>query len=153
MIALKNLLNEVESDTKMTPEELKKYASENCFRRNPIFSDPFVAIPKGEMNYMYDPNSVSNACETNVFKFIKNNSDEYYPVAGWLIYYGVAIEHFWLYKKSDNKFYDITPLRDRQYPLGYIGLIDKNINDDIVKANSVWDLEFFKLGYLSKFLK
>lgn len=87
----------------------------------------------------------SNKCETNVFQFIKENPN-YYPVGGFTFNSKslFPIEHYWIYDKQRNKHIDITPVSDETWAYG--GVINSDINNQIVKAKNVYDISFFKGG-------
>jgi hypothetical protein len=51
-------------------------------------------------------------------------------------------EHFWVYDVVNDLFLDVTPMRDNTLPYAYGGVINKNINDDIAKADSYQDIKF-----------
>jgi len=89
-----------------------------------------------------------NKCETNSFKFIKTmveaNDHRYYPVSGWAFMESTTyFEHFWVYDSVNDMFMDVTPL-EGELPYAYGGVINKNINDEILNAKSVFDVSFFR---------
>jgi hypothetical protein len=90
----------------------------------------------------------SNRCETNSFKFVKtmiqNDDHRFYPVSGWAFMKSTTyFEHFWVYDAVNNMFLDVTPLNG-EVPYAYGGVINKDINDEIMDAESVFDVSFFK---------
>lgn len=100
---------------------------------------------------LYITDGDSNRCETNVYNFIKkkleNNITNYYPVGGY-IFVGkemIPIEHWWIYDSKESTFIDITPLENGNIWC-YAGVINYDINDTILRAKSVWDIDFFKGG-------
>ena len=94
-----------------------------------------------------------NRCATNTFRYVKeklmNGETNYFPVGG---YFFMAkslspIEHWWVYNSNTNQHIEVTPM-DGDRPWAYGGIIEKSINDDILKVNNVFDIEFFKGGYI-----
>lgn len=94
----------------------------------------------------------ANKCETNVYKFIKkameHGEDWYYPVGGFMFDHEsyTPCEHWWVYDSKKDEHIEVTPLVERITIQAYGGVIEKNINYDILKSNSVWDIDFFKGG-------
>lgn len=92
-----------------------------------------------------------NRCETNTYDYIKtkleNGESNYYPVGGFL-FEGKSlfpIEHWWVFDKKNNKHIEVTPfVGDR--PRCYAGIINYDINDEILKSKIIWDVDFFKGG-------
>lgn len=89
--------------------------------------------------------SESNKCETNVFNFIKDamekNIHHYYPVSGWAFLESTTYyEHFWIYDDMNDEFIDITITSDLPYAYG--GVINKNINTEILNANKYNEINF-----------
>lgn len=94
----------------------------------------------------------ANRCETNAYEVVKNNPDRYWPVKGYFITQtNFPVEHWWVYDRQTNKHVEITPNNPNEnvpadYVKGYVGVIDKTLNDKIVKSDKVWDVDFFKSG-------
>tara|TARA_R110000822_G_scaffold128195_37_gene264002 strand:- start:3525 stop:4055 length:531 start_codon:yes stop_codon:yes gene_type:complete len=123
----------------------------------------FVIIPSNQMGKL--SGGEKNRCETNTFNHLHRkfqesswgNSDNpqrmvdfsmhtYYPVAGYQVTKsGWLIEHWWVYDKSDNEHMETCPF-DPTDLLGYIGIINYDINDDIRDSEHVFDVDFFKGG-------
>jgi hypothetical protein len=105
-------------------------------------------VSEGGVKFIDFGQSERNRCETNSFKFIKkmidSNDHRYYPVSGWAFMESTTyFEHFWVYDAVNDMFIDISPLEGK-YPYAYGGVINKNINDEIMNAESVFDVSFFK---------
>lgn len=89
-------------------------------------------------------------CETNTYDYIKkkleNNETNYYPVAGY--YFGaktlLPIEHWWVYNVKQKKHIEVTPLDNMRKPWCYGGVVNYDINDEILNTNNVFDIDFFK---------
>lgn len=89
-----------------------------------------------------------NRCETNTYKFIKENLlngvNHFYPVGGY--FFGkqslMPIEHWWVYNKNNNTHIEITPMGEHK-PWAYGGVINYDIHKEILKANDVYDVSFF----------
>lgn len=111
----------------------------------------FVFILNNEMenkDYIGD----YNKCETNVFNFIKTKLKEgcnqYFPVGGFVHiekHNLKPIEHYWVYDKKSNKHIEITPITGFE-PTCYSGIINFDINSEILKARNYYDVDFFKGG-------
>jgi len=148
-------LSMIEPDKKQTIDEL-----------NSKYDNFLSGIENNPNTVVLDVNEVrkfpygeKNKCETNVYKFIKNKLsegiDDYYPVSGYFINKNnFPIEHWWVYNSSFDEYLDVTPSEtDEQYIKSYVGIINYNINDDIKKAQSIWDIDFFKGGNFNKTAK
>jgi hypothetical protein len=118
-------------------------------------------LDKGERNQnylfllgkdvVYNPIGQPNKCETNVFNFIRESllkgNDSYYPVGGFG-FDGRTLfpfEHWWIFDTVSNKSIEITPMSGEK-PRCYAGVINKDIQNEITKVNSIWDIDFFKGG-------
>lgn len=92
-----------------------------------------------------------NKCETNTYQFIKNKLENgeshYYPVGGFLFSDKSLspVEHWWVYNQKTNQHIEVTPLEGEK-PWCYAGIINFDINEDILKSNEIWDVDFFKGG-------
>ena len=88
-------------------------------------------------------------CETNVYKFIKeklrNGENNFFPVGGFLFENFFPIEHWWVYDNNSNTHIEVTPIEGNPIPC-YAGIINFNINDEILNSDNVFDVEFFKGG-------
>jgi len=111
-------------------------------------------------NVNFDDNyyGKKNKCETNVFDFIKyenllHNKTHYFPVGGYLFEgytfeKSFPIEHWWIYDSKLNIFKEITPPINKNNTTCYTGIINYNINNDIYNSKKVFDVDFFKGGYV-----
>jgi tRNA nucleotidyltransferase/poly(A) polymerase len=96
----------------------------------------------------YNPMGVAGQCERNAYNMVKTYPEKYYPVGGYMIQYGTSfVEHWWVYDRETNKHIEVTPLSpDRKdWLTGYLGIINKEINDEIVDSP--------KFDYAPQFLK
>jgi hypothetical protein len=89
-----------------------------------------------------------NKCEKNTFLFIKNmvskNDHRFFPVSGWAFMESTTyFEHFWVYDAVNDMFLDVTPMHGN-LPYAYGGVVNYNINDNILNANNVFDVPFLK---------
>jgi hypothetical protein len=109
----------------------------------------FVFILGIDMEYQKcgDPNK----CETNTYNFIKTKLEEgeshYYPVGGFLFESKqlFPIEHWWVYNQKTNQHIEVTPSMGEK-PWCYAGVINFDINQEIINSNKIWDVDFFKGG-------
>lgn len=121
---------------------------------NPDFLINHFKIPNFRLELTHDGNveqkvcgfSLSNKCETNTFNFIKNmvqlNNHKYFPVSGWAFLENTTyFEHFWIYDNSKDIFIDVTPM-EQYIPYAYGGVINFNINDDILNADKYNEIPF-----------
>lgn len=140
-----------------------------------VKSNPnFVVIPSSQMGRTYtgDP----NRCETNTFSYIKNklsistwekyydgktsnsryeptpqdmverSKKHYFPVAGYQVTeHGGLVEHWWVYDKGDNEHMETCPFHPTEL-FAYIGVINYDIQDEIMEADHVFDVDFFRSG-------
>lgn len=119
----------------------------DCFK-NPDF-ELRLSHNSGVIHYN-NPIGLFNKCETNTFSFIKNrmnnNDNRYFPVAGFAFTEGTAhFEHFWVYDAVKDLFIEVTPFKSGgKLSYGYGGIINKNINDEIMQADSYRDINFLK---------
>jgi hypothetical protein len=116
--------------------------------RNPDFE--LRLTHNGGVKYVDNDWCDYNKCETNTFKFIKHKVSQddhrYFPVSGWMFGESATnyIEHFWIYDAVNNLYLDITPMKSGKMPYAYGGVINKNINNEILDAKTVWDVNFLK---------
>jgi len=130
----------------------------------------FVVIPSHKMGKVYG--GKPNKCETNTFNYLHNMfqldhwesteyppyaklgskdmveyaKGKYFPVGGYQVTFsGWLVEHWWIYDKSDNQHKETCPFDPKEL-LGYIGVINYDINDEIAKENYVFDVDFFRGG-------
>lgn len=95
----------------------------------------------------------ANKCETNAYNFVKQRLEEgknnFYPVGGFYFWYKslTPLEHWWVYDQQKKKHIEITPLSGKK-PKCYAGIINFNINNQILNSNKVWDVDFFKGGHV-----
>jgi hypothetical protein len=87
-----------------------------------------------------------NRCERNTFnvlkKLIKDGSNRYFPVSGWAFLKSTSFfEHFWIYDKLEDVFVDVTPMTGG-YPYAYGGVINFDINQEIMDAEVFSDVKF-----------
>lgn len=92
-----------------------------------------------------------NKCETNTFNFIKQRlaegEDYFYPVGGFG-FEGPSlfpIEHWWVYNKRSNEFWEVSPLHGEGFRC-YAGVTNFEINNEIREAKYFHDIFFFKGG-------
>lgn len=114
--------------------------------KNPNFELRLVS--EGGVKFVDFDKGERNKCETNTFSFVKAmveaNDHRYYPVSGWAFMKSTTyFEHFWVYDAVNDMFIDVTPL-EGEHPYAYGGVINKMINDDIMNADSVFDVSFFR---------
>lgn len=118
-----------------------------CFK-NPKFE--FRLAHNGGVIHYDNPIGMFNKCETNTFNFIKNrleNDDgRFYPVAGFAFTETTGhFEHFWVYDEVRDLFIEVTPfIGGDKLSYGYGGIINKNINQDILNAKTYQDIDFLK---------
>jgi hypothetical protein len=152
-------LNESQSSNETKEEFIIRFEKNNS---NPNFLKNNFKNPNFRLELTNNGNvkikkyscSLPNKCETNVFIFIKNmvkiNNHRYYPVSGWAFMESTSFfEHFWIYDSMENLFLDITPMTELCYAYG--GVINFDINDDILKAQKFYDIKFL-LGKSDKSL-
>jgi len=150
---IKKLLRENLRQKEETTEEF--YNRFNETNPNKEFLENNFKNPNFELRLTHDGGvemkkcgmSNYNKCETNVFKFIqinlKNGIERYYPVKGWAFLNSTTyFEHYWIYDEVTNLFLEITPLDSNKLPYAYGGVIYKDINDEILNANSITTLRF-----------
>lgn len=114
--------------------------------KNPNFR--LELVHDGNVKIKEYKHSIDNKCELNVFNFIKQmvklNNHRYYPVSGWAFLKSTTFfEHFWIYDAVDDLFLDITPI-DGELPYAYGGVVNFNINDDILNAKKYTEIDFLK---------
>jgi len=123
---------------------------------NPLFLKNHFKNPNFRLELTHDGDvkirkyvrSIPNKCETNVFYFIKDmgklNNHRYYPVSGWAFTESTTyFEHFWIYDGVEDLFLDITPMTNG-LPYAYGGVINYDINDEIMNAENFDDIDFLK---------
>lgn len=91
-------------------------------------------------------NGMANKCETNTFNFIRSmvrlDNHKYFPVSGWgFLNSTTFFEHFWVYDSMNDVFIDVTPMKG-DLPYAYGGVINKDINDEIINAEKYNDIGF-----------
>jgi hypothetical protein len=148
----KQYLNEQASSKKETVEEfIKRFKVENP---NKNFLNNHLKVPNfkiylthdGDIKFKESNCSLPNKCEKNTFNFIKDmvtlDNHRYYPVSGWAFMESTAyFEHFWAYDDMKDIFIDVSPMgNDRPYAYG--GVINFNINDDILNAKDYTEIPF-----------
>jgi len=142
------------SDDQWVAAYTNKMREANGQLMNKLESNPNYVFVLNK-NMVHDECGNPNKCETNTYDFVKSRLEEgktnYYPVAGFMFYHNTftPVEHWWVYNKSNNKFIDTSPLSG-DYPRCYAGIINYNINEEIINSNQVFDVDFFKSGF-SKF--
>ena len=88
-------------------------------------------------------------CDTNSYSYIKERLMEgntnYYPVGGfWFFNKGQDMfEHRWVYDKDNNSFIETNPILGEK-PNFYVGIINFNINDEIINSNDVSEVKWFR---------
>lgn len=121
--------------------------------------DGFLLKAKDNPNYsfilgidmLFESCGVKNKCEQNTYNFIKdkleNGETKYYPVGGYMFMPKslFPVEHWWVYNSETNEHIEVTPFIDAK-PWCYAGIINKDINTDILNSNIIWDISFFKGG-------
>ena len=100
------------------------------------------------VRFINDFECEKNKCETNTFKVLKRligwGIHRYFPVSGWAFMKSTAyFEHFWIYDKVEDMFIDVSPMGE-QKPYAYGGVVNYEINQDIVNADKFSDIEFLK---------
>lgn len=115
---------------------------ENNFK-NPEFELRLTS--EGGVKKMETCYSEKNRCETNTFniikQYVKNDDHRYFPVSGWIFLDSTSYyEHFWVYDAVNNLFLEVTPLDKLGYAYG--GVINKNINNEILNAEKYSDVRF-----------
>lgn len=153
---IKKLLREnLGNSTNETTEEFyNRFEGKNV---NPDFLKNSFKNPDFELRMTHDGGvkqydcSISdyNKCETNTFRFLKNQLqhgvERYYPVSGWAFLPSTTyFEHFWVYDEVTDLFLEITPFKDGKLAYAYGGVINKNVNNDILNANSFSDIDFLR---------
>jgi hypothetical protein len=92
-----------------------------------------------------------NKCEQNSYSFVKEKLSEgqnnYFPVGGYLFAPKSLhpVEHWWVYDENMNQHIDVSPM-DEKKPWAYAGIINTEINNQILNSKIVWDIDFFKGG-------
>lgn len=96
-----------------------------------------------------------NRCETNAYNFVKeklqNGETSFYPVGGFT-FQGPnfwPLEHWWVYDKQANKFLEVTPLEPDVFR-AYAGIINTDIQEEILNSRNVFDIDFFKGGNVQR---
>jgi hypothetical protein len=156
---LRERLNEQASNNKETTEEfIERFEVENS---NKFFLKNHLKVPNFILYLTHDGNikfkkyscSLPNKCETNTFNFIKDmlkiNNHRYYPVSGWAFMKSTSyFEHFWVYDAIEDIFFDVTPMNG-DLPYAYGGVINYNINDEILNAKNYTEIPFLlgKVGH------
>lgn len=121
---------------------------------NPDFLENNFRNPNFEMRMVGDGgiksigycDALSNKCETNTFSYIKQmvskDIHHYFPVSGWAFMESTGyFEHFWVYDEINNLFLEISPLKG-DLPIAYGGVINKDINEEIVNAENFNEIKF-----------
>lgn len=125
----------------------------------PSVDNPNITVlVKSEVEKLDNEKCKSNQCETNVYKLVKENPEKYYPARGYFINKNnYPVEHWLLYDRKENKYLEITPNESKDIPedyiKGYVVVVDKTINDKIVKSEKVFDVDFFKASQREHFRK
>jgi hypothetical protein len=156
---IREYLNEQVSNNKETIEEfIQRFEVENP---NKKFLEHHLKVPNFIIYLTHDGNikfkkyscSLPNKCEINTFNFIKDkvkiNNHRYYPVSGWAFMESTSyFEHFWVYDAIEDVFLDVTPMNG-DLPYAYGGVINYNINDEILNAKNYNDIPFLlgKVGH------
>lgn len=151
-------LNEEKTSKETIEGFIDRFKLEN---NNPKFLENHLKIPNFRLELTHDNNvkikkynrALPNKCETNTFNFIKDmvkiNNHRYYPVSGWAFLESTTyFEHFWVYDGIEDNFLDITPM-GKELPYAYGGVINFNINDDILNAEQYNEIPFLlgKVGH------
>lgn len=121
-----------------------------------MITNDFIFLYKDDV--LYNPIGEEGKCELNVYNLIKKYPDRYYPVAGYMIQERSSfVEHWWVFDKEYKKHVEITPLygNGENWLTGYIGIINKDINNEIVESPKFdYAPEFLKGDYIYfKYLK
>jgi hypothetical protein len=100
----------------------------------------------------YKPIGNKNKCETNVYLFIKEKLSKgmhhFYPMGGYMFVGNFTpIEHWWIYDQKNNEYLEITPIGSETAKC-YAGIINFDIQNDILNSNNVFDVNFFKGGHV-----
>ena len=122
------------------PETQRIGASENYV---------FILGNKVKKNLCGEPNK----CETNTWSFIKEKLEQgetnFYPVGGYM-FIGQnlnAIEHWWVYDSDSKQFLEVTP-GEGVNPRCYAGIINTQIQNEILNSKYFYDIDFFKGGHI-----
>jgi hypothetical protein len=115
----------------------------------------FILGNKVKKNLCGEPNK----CETNTWSFIKEKLEQgetnFYPVGGYM-FIGQnlnAIEHWWVYDSDSKQFLEVTP-GEGVNPRCYAGIINTQIQNEILNSKYFYDIDFFKGGHIySKYIK
>ena len=148
----KNIIQEILEESKETPQEFFNRFKE--VNSNPDFLINSFKNPGFQLRLTHDGgvkikvgyDCKPSRCETNTFKvlkqLIKDGSNRYFPVSGWAFLKSTTyFEHFWIYDKLEDMFIDVTPMNS-EYPYGYGGVINFDINQDILDADVFSDVKF-----------
>ena len=149
---LREYLNENVNNYSETVEEfINRFENENPnknFLKNHLKVPNFKLYLKhdGDVKFRNYSCSLPNKCETNTYNFIKNmiglNNHRYYPVSGWAFMESTTyFEHFWVYDAVNDIFLDVTPMTG-DLPYAYGGVINFNINDDILNSKKYNEIPF-----------
>jgi hypothetical protein len=149
MIKLLKILTESRKET--LDEFISRFERESS---NPDFISNHLKVPNFRLELTHDGSvrvrdyecSLPNKCETNTYNFIKsmveNNSHRYFPVSGWAFSESATyFEHFWVYDSLEDIFLDVTPM-GKDFPYAYGGVINFDINDDILNSEKYSDIPF-----------
>jgi len=115
-----------------------------------VSNNPNFAFILGK-NMKFEDYGESNRCETNTFNYIKekliNGETNYLPVGGFFFTPQslTPVEHWWVFNSETNQHIEVSPM-DKEKPWAYGGIINKDINENILKAENVFDVDFFKGG-------
>lgn len=151
-------LNEDLDNNETVEQFINRFEHENS---NKNFLKNHLKVPNFKLYLTHDGDvkfkkyscSLPNKCETNTYNFIKDmvklNNHRYYPVSGWIFMKSTNyFEHFWVYDAIDDIFLDITPMSG-DLPYAYGGVINFNINDDILNSEKYNEIPFLlgKIGH------
>jgi len=112
-------------------------------------SKGFVLLPKSEVQQV--GGGVPSKCETNVYNFVKQDPERYFPVGGWMIQYESSLmEHWWVYDSLEKRYLEVSPMGDDQHWLtGYLGIVNYDVNDKIVNSKDFYNgPDFLKGGHV-----
>lgn len=112
-----------------------------------------LVTTKDDIDYSRQYWGDNNKCETNTFDYIKQqleyNQKDYCPVGGFVFVNDslFPVEHWWVYNKKTKEVFEITSGLRLDAKL-YVGVINYDINDEILAAKKYYDIRFFKGGHV-----
>ncbi len=152
---MKNLI--LENFAEINEQTKQKYIETINQNYNGLL-EKYIANPNGFVFLLphdieYSRLGQPNKCEQNTFEYTKRYLEKnliVYPVGGFMFFGNTLhpIEHYWAYNPRKDQFIDVTPVKDVHQIKCYIGVVNKNINEQILKTEKYFDVPFFKGGYV-----